>query len=105
GDSCGRILTRQCRITTRRTGAAIAYFVSSLVRRRSNGNAPPGQLLRSAASSNSRKSEMSLWVYGKGRRARRGVYLIDLPWGLLFFLIGVVILLVISLLHRLGATS
>jgi hypothetical protein len=48
---------------------------------------------------------MSLWVYGKGRRARRGVYLIDLPWGLLFFLIGVVILLVISLLHRLGATS
>jgi len=45
---------------------------------------------------------MSFWVYGRGHGAHRSVYFIDLPLGLLFFLIGIVILLVISLLHRLG---
>ena len=47
---------------------------------------------------------MSFWFYGKGRRDRRSVYLIDLPWGLLFFLIGIIILLVMLLLRRLGVT-
>ena len=47
---------------------------------------------------------MSFWFYGKGHKAQRSVYIIDLPLGLVFFLIGVVILLLVSLLHRLGAT-
>jgi hypothetical protein len=47
---------------------------------------------------------MSFWSYGKGHQDRRSVYLIDLPWGLLFFLIGIFILLVILLLRRLGVT-
>jgi len=47
---------------------------------------------------------MSFWVYRKGRGGRRSLYLLDVPWELVFPLIGIVILLVVLLLRRLGIT-
>jgi hypothetical protein len=45
---------------------------------------------------------MSLWVHWKERKGGRSLYLLDVPWELAFLLIGILILLFILLLRRLG---
>ena len=48
---------------------------------------------------------MSLWVHRKERTGRRSLYLLDAPWELAFLLVGIMIVLLILLLRRLGLMS
>jgi hypothetical protein len=54
---------------------------------------------------NERTSEMSLWVHWKERKGGRSLYLLDVPWELVFLLIGILMVLFILLLRRLGLVS
>jgi hypothetical protein len=45
---------------------------------------------------------MSFWVYRKGRGGRRSLYLLDVWEFLAFALIGIILLLVLLALRRLG---
>jgi hypothetical protein len=48
---------------------------------------------------------MSLWLHWKERNGRRSLYLLDVPFELAFLLVGIMIVLVILLLRRLGLVS
>jgi hypothetical protein len=50
--------------TNRWTGAAVARFASSLVRRSLNEFAPPGQLNRSAAANETKRARFVDWAVG-----------------------------------------
>jgi hypothetical protein len=45
---------------------------------------------------------MSIWVYRKERGKRRSLYLLGLPWEVVFPLLGLTLVLIVSLLRRLG---
>jgi len=48
---------------------------------------------------------MSLWIHWKERKGGRSLYLLDVPFELAFLLVGIMIVLVILLLRRLGLVS
>jgi hypothetical protein len=60
---------------------------------------------RWAPSNSERTSGMSLWIHGKERKGGRSLYLLDVPFELAFLLVGIMIVLVILLLRRLGLVS
>jgi hypothetical protein len=45
---------------------------------------------------------MSLWVHWKERKGGRSLYLLDVPFELAFLLVGIVIVLLVFLVRRLG---
>jgi hypothetical protein len=45
---------------------------------------------------------MSLWVHWKERKGGRSLYLLDVPFELAFLLIGIVIVLLVLLVRRVG---
>ena len=45
---------------------------------------------------------MSLWVHWKERKGGRSLYLLDVPFELAFLLVGIVIVLLVLLVRRVG---
>jgi hypothetical protein len=45
---------------------------------------------------------MSFWVYRKDCGKRRSLYLVGLPWELVFPILGIAVVLIVLLLRRLG---
>jgi hypothetical protein len=48
---------------------------------------------------------MSLWIHWKERKGGRSLYLLDVPFELAFLLVGIMIVVVILLLRRVGLMS